>query len=443
MLAKRKKGIVPVLNSAPVLKDGCNRVVLKMKLFQVTVIVLLAGLYSLPTVSAVCPSGCNCDDENLHVNCENANLDIVPITLNPSIQRLVLKSNRIRSVDSGLKFYHELNYVDLSHNHLVRIQPGSFGSQAKLVQLHLNSNKISQLSNSTFGGLHGPMNALAVLNLQNNLIDTIDPGVFSYARNLNELDLSQNSIKSINISAFLGLDNLRILKLDNNELTQVPDAFSQRTVIPSTSPLVGSNNNGGFSGGNGFGSSNSFGSTGESTNRNGVITHLAELYLANNLIEKIPNDGFSAAKSLVVLDLRGCRISTVEIHAFRGLTMLRKLILTDNNLNTIPSSSFNPLIQLDVLKLGRNNFDRIPKLAFHALKKLKTIEISGAPELLHIESDAFSPNLDLENVEISNCKKLAVLPPKLFKGLAGLKSLSLKVLSIIYHYKSIETKIYE
>ncbi len=82
--------------------------------------------------------GCTCDDENLHVNCVEANLDIVPITLNPSVQRLILRNNKIRSIDSAtLSFYHELIHVDLSHNHLLRVQPGSFASQTKLVQLHL------------------------------------------------------------------------------------------------------------------------------------------------------------------------------------------------------------------------------------------------------------------------------------------------------------------
>lgn len=391
-----------------------------MKFLQAaTLLVLLAGLDSLRTVSAVCPNGCSCDDENLHVNCIDANLDIVPITLNPSIQRLILKNNRIRSVDSGLKFYHELNYVDLSHNHLVRIQPGSFGSQGKLVELHLNANKISQLSNRTFGGPQSPMGSLVVLNLQNNLIDVVEPGVFLYAVNLAELDLSQNSIRSMNVTAFFGLSNLRILKLDNNELTHVPDVFSLRTPIPTTS---GAGNNGG-----GFGGSDSF-STGDSNRfRHGVLTHLAELSLANNQIDKIRSDAFSAAKNLVSLDLRGCQISSIDPHAFRGLSVLRKLILTDNNLNSIPSSSFAPLIQLEVFRLGRNNFDRIPKFAFRDLKKLKTIEINGAPELSLIEPEAFSPNLDLEVVEMSSCKKLAILPPKLFKGLSGLRILSLKV----------------
>lgn len=375
-------------------------------IFPSVAIILILQLSVLHSASAVCPNGCTCDDENLHVNCVDANLDIVPITLNPSIQRLILQKNRIRSVDSGLKFYPELNYVDLSHNHLVRLQPGSFISQGKLVELHLNSNKISQLSNRTFGGLNNPMGSLAVLNLQNNLIDSVEENVFLFAENLVELDLSLNSIKNITVKQFIGLSNLRILKLDNNELTEIPDVFSQRTPIPTA--LIG-------------------GGSDPNRYRNGVVPHLQELSLANNQIDRIQNDAFSAAKNLVSLDLRGCQISSIEIHAFRGLSVLRKLILTDNNINTIPTTSFAPLIQLENFKLGRNKYDRISKFAFAGLKKLKNLEISGAPELSLIESEAFSPNLDLEVVELSSCKKLATLPPKLFKGLSGLKTLNLKV----------------
>ncbi|CAL8074681.1 unnamed protein product [Orchesella dallaii] len=375
---------------------------LTMKLIYITVFTFTVGMSSL-SVSALCPSGCSCDDEKYEVNCEAANLEIVPITLNPYTQRLSLQKNRIRNVANGLQFYHELIFLDISHNHL--LQSGNFISQSKLVELHLNANKIARLDR-TFGSQQSPMNNLAILSLQKNLLDTIDPGVFLYTKNLAELDLSQNSIKHLNISAFLGLSNLRLLTLEGNELTEIPDVFSQSTPIPST---PGENSE------SGFGSDSS-------KYKNGLLPHLRELSLANNPIEKIRNNAFTAATSLLTLDLRSCQISTIEQNAFSSLTMLRKLVLTDNNLANVPSF---PSLQLEVLKLGRNNYDRIPKYAFGGLKKLKTLEING-PALSHIESEAFSLNLNLESVDISTCKQLATLPSKLFKNLSGLRNLVLK-----------------
>jgi Leucine-rich repeat (LRR) protein len=188
-------------------------------------------------------------------------------------------------------------------------------------------------------------------------------------------------------------------------LTEVPEVFS----------LISNNNNN-----NGVGSG--FGS------KRNVVAHLADLSLGDNVgIDMIKNDAFSAAKNLISLDLRGCRITAIDIQAFRGLGMLRKLILIDNNMMSIPTTSFSHLIQLETLKIGRNPFNAISKYAFGGLKKLKTLEIGGAQELSFIEPDALANNLDLDNVEISACKKLATLPPKLFKGLSGFKNLNLKV----------------
>ena len=183
---------------------------------------------------AVCPSGCACDDENLLVNCVDANLDFVPITLNPLVQKLLLKNNRIRSVESGFAFYHELNFIDLSHNHLLKISQGSFSTQTKLNELHLNNNKITSLSNLTFGGSGSAsgnrgLPSLIHLNLRVNLLENIESGIFIFTRNLKELDLGENSLREINSSAFQGLEKLKILRLDRNELRRVPSVFSNRT----------------------------------------------------------------------------------------------------------------------------------------------------------------------------------------------------------------------
>jgi len=355
----------------------------------------------VPYVMCVCPTGCSCDDENLFVDCVNAKLDIVPITLNPSVKRLILKNNKIRSLDAAFTFYPELIHVDLSHNHLVRIQPGSFPTPTKLVQLNLNSNKISQLNNATFGGPSSPMESLAVLNLRDNLLDTLDNGVFMYTRSLEELDLGQNSIRNLSTGVFVGLRSLRILNLEKNELSQVPDVFSSRTVVNPGGGIVGGNN--------------------------GLMPHLANLLLGNNLIRKISADAFSGSKNLVTLDLHGCEISTIEPNAFRGLEALRKLILTDNKLTSVPTSSFSPLVQVEILRIGRNPFDKIDKFAFGGMKKLKTVDVSGAYELSHVEREAFALNYDLDTVDMSNSKKLHILPPRLYQGLSGLKNLNLKV----------------
>jgi hypothetical protein len=47
---------------------------------------LLAVLGMAGRANAFCPVGCFCDDETLQVTCDEANLEVIPITLNPSVQ---------------------------------------------------------------------------------------------------------------------------------------------------------------------------------------------------------------------------------------------------------------------------------------------------------------------------------------------------------------------
>ena len=57
----------------------------------------------------------------LAVSCANSELEVLPITLNPGIQRLQLQRNNIRAVDAALGFYAQLQYLDMSNNQLISL----------------------------------------------------------------------------------------------------------------------------------------------------------------------------------------------------------------------------------------------------------------------------------------------------------------------------------
>ena len=60
---------------------------------------LLAVLVVVSGAAAYCPPGCRCQDGSpVTAECVQADLQIVPITLNPGIQNLTLRGNRIRQV---------------------------------------------------------------------------------------------------------------------------------------------------------------------------------------------------------------------------------------------------------------------------------------------------------------------------------------------------------
>lgn len=345
-----------------------------------TLVVLMSAL-SLALGLANCPVGCKCDDRTLVVNCGEGHLDVLPIALNPSIQRLVIKNNKIKTIDSSIQFYAELIYLDLSINHLYNIPARTFAYQKKLEELHLNHNKIGALSNKTFIGL----NSLTVLNLRGNFLDEVPRGVFSATPKLEELNLGQNRISRIESGAFDGLVNLRVLMLDDNQLSVVP-----------TIPLEPLNN-------------------------------LAELFLGLNSFTTVPAGAFKMLGHLATLDLKGAALVNVSLETFRGLeNSLRRLDLSDNRLQRIPTVHMSELNRLEELTLGQNDFEVIPEGAFVGLKNLRQLDISGSLHLRKVQAGAFATNTNLESITIASNTMLSEVQEGALSGLPHLKHVILR-----------------
>ncbi|PZC85998.1 hypothetical protein B5X24_HaOG214363 [Helicoverpa armigera] len=353
-------------------------------------VVLLISLELLASRSgaaalANCPGGCNCNDETLVVVCEESRLDVLPIALNPSIQRLIIRNNKIKTIDSSMQFYAELQHLDLSQNHLVNIPTKSFAYQRKLQELHLNHNKLSSVTNTTFQGL----NQLTVLNLKRNFLEELTNGVFTTLPRLEELNLGQNRISRIEPRAFAGLSALRILYLDDNQLSSVPTtSFS----------LLGS---------------------------------LAELHVGLNAFSFLPDDAFAGLNRLTVLDLNGAGLSNISEFAFRGLPGLRSLNLFGNRLITVPTLQLSGLTRLEDLFIGQNEFISLESHSFKGLKNLKLLDITGATQLERIEKGAFEDNINLETIVLANNKKLAIIEDCTLLGLPKLKHVSLRDNAIV------------
>ncbi|KAL5290651.1 hypothetical protein ACFFRR_010173 [Megaselia abdita] len=346
----------------------------------VTIAVTIALLTTVVSGFTYCPMGCSCDDEKLTVECEQGYLDVLPIALNPSVQRLSIKQNKIKTIDSSIQFYSELKYLDLSTNNLLEIPQRTFAYQKKLQELHMDSNKIGSVNSKTFVGL----TSLTVLSLRGNFIEDINENVFSPLVKLEELNLSGNRIRDIHPNAFNGLLNLRILYLEDNTLTQIPSmVFSS---VPS----------------------------------------LAELFIGMNSFNKIPTGSFKDLKGLSRLSVRGCNLNSISNEGFKGLDGLRTLDLSDNLLEKIPTVVLSSLHRLEELHLGQNPFESVPDKSFVGMKNLKYLEISGSFNLNRIEEGAFSANTNLESISISANKKLTKIHPTAFRGLPHLKEVNLR-----------------
>ncbi|XP_058054149.1 insulin-like growth factor-binding protein complex acid labile subunit [Anopheles bellator] len=345
----------------------------------------IVGLLLLVVAAAgavsYCPARCVCDDEKLHVTCGEGELDVLPIALNPSIGRLVIKFNRIKSIDSSIQFYTELTMLDLSYNHLLSIPERIFMYQKKLLQLHLNNNKLGTITNKTFAG---GLDELRVLNLRGNFIDAIGVEMFKALPRLEELNLGQNRIATLHASAFEGLGNLRVLYLDDNSISTIPTL--------SLTPLKG----------------------------------LAELFLGTNALFKVLPGAFEGLTQLRRLDIHGSMLVNVTADTFRGLENIRSLDISDNHLLKVPTVPLSALKRLEDLTIGQNDFEVIPEGAFFGLPNLKSIDISGALNLRQIQSGAFSSNPNLESITIASNKELHALDEGAFAGLPHIRKVSLR-----------------
>lgn len=358
--------------------------------------VLLFASIVIPTLIsslANCPNGCLCNDETLVVTCDDTNLDVMPIALNPSIKQLIMKKNKIKSIESAIQFYPDLEFLDLSGNHLLKLPSRTFQYQKKLKEMRLNSNKIGQVEPDTFHG----MESLQILNLRGNLIDQLEHNSFSSLLGLEELNLGQNRIAEIKSDAFYRLYNLKILYLDDNSLSHVP----AESFLP--------------------------------------LTNLAELFIGVNSFTTLEKNAFEKLKKLTTLSLNGAQLHNISSGAFAGLESLRTLDLSSNRLTRIPTKEMSILYRLEELSIGMNDFEIIPEKAFEGLSNLHQLEIIGANKLVRVQNNAFMDNGNLRTIRFLSNEELSQFESAAFHGLPYLKELILKNNAI----ESIRENLYE
>lgn len=330
--------------------------------------------------TGLCPIRCECNDEILRVICDSANLDVVPITLNPELRELRLSQNHIKGIRTAFSVYRNLDYLDVSHNQLPTLDKGNFVDLKHLKVLLVNSNMISVLLNDTFKGL----NALQVLHLNENYLQEIPAKVFVQLESLELLDLCQNRIALIDQEAFFGLKNLNTLLLRDNKLTSIPSTPFQ------------------------------------------YISKLFKLDLGLNPFESIPENSFPSLNQLSELSLDGCGIKVIQDGAFKWLSSLLILRIHDNDLWDIPKKALYDVTHLEELHVGQNKFTSLKARSFQRLKFLRTIEINGCPNLKEIEKGAFADNTNLKTIIINHNRELKHIQIGAFDNLPNIQHVSFR-----------------
>lgn len=108
------------------------------------------------------------------------------------------------------------------------------------------------------------------------------------------------------------------------------------------------------------------------TNLRGLQT----LSLRENMLQTMDHNAFTDLPSLQYLHLEGNLIDIIEANHFLGLDQLEELRLSDNDLFIVPSKAFYECSKLRILDLGANWINKIEKDAFMGLDNVKNIQLS-------------------------------------------------------------------
>jgi len=170
--------------------------------------------------TAECPNGCSCNFANflteLNIDCSQSHLE---------------EERLLQHLDAYLfpnQTSDHLTSLRITNTPLTRV-PEFVCHLLDLTSLHLDQNKITQLSDNCFTKL----TKLVTLSLASNLIRSLQDGLFEGLQELEYLNLEYNRISFIGLRVFSNasdLTRLRTLKLNDNALTSLEPWWYYRCI---------------------------------------------------------------------------------------------------------------------------------------------------------------------------------------------------------------------
>uniref|UniRef100_A0AAR5PYD6 TIR domain-containing protein n=1 Tax=Dendroctonus ponderosae TaxID=77166 RepID=A0AAR5PYD6_DENPD len=272
----------------------------------------------------------------------------------------------------------------------------------------------------------GPLRHLRELKIENCKIRNVPAAALSGLRHLKRLSLrSHNSEWSVmalelHSESFRGLSELRTLDLADNNIWNTPlDLFCplySLTHLNLTSNKLQDVQALGFS---------DWGKGPLEPGR-ACVNGLEVLDLSANEIIALPDNGFSALRSLEELLLQNNAISTLGDRAFVGLNALKALNLSSNCLVAMPPELFQSSRQLTHLYLHNNSLSVLAPGLLEGLDQLKVLDLShNELSSRWVNRDTFSGLVRLVVLNLAN-NQLDRIDGALFHDLYTLQILNLE-----------------
>ncbi|KAH8404416.1 hypothetical protein KR222_011463 [Zaprionus bogoriensis] len=284
-------------------------------------------------------------------------------TFTENLKVLSLSGNNFTMIPVlGLKNYTQLSYLNMGYNSITDIPEGIFavdGWGANLQTILLRNNKITHLHLGSFAGLE----QIQEISLSFNDITIHHPMVFeNVSHTLKILELSfavfpARSVESLDpLEALLPLSQLIWLGLDNNNLKSISnESFAQMRELSYINL-----------------SFNQLKTLPRGLFLPEAHSHLVEIELSYNVLERLESQTFHNLGDLQTLNLQSNRLRSIARHAFQNLEFLRYIDLSHNRLNNISHAAFSVLPNLAALDLMHNQLCAISLKSFHYVSNTTT-----------------------------------------------------------------------
>lgn len=279
-----------------------------------------------------------------------------------------------------------LERLDLSENNMLVFPEGALCTLRNLEYLNMTGNRMRDISHFQFSSAHRHPSEkcgdnLLVLDLSQNVIDTLPPNLMSGLRRLQKLYLQGNGLNSIADRALEGLISLTTIRFSDNVLTSLPPELFSDT------------------------------------------KELKEIYLNNNTITVLAPGLFSDLTQLLVLDLSFNELTSdwINTSTFSGLKRLVYLDFSHNRVSKMEIALFRDLHNLQILKMQDNFIEHIPENVFSSLKNLHTLTFSNN-RLTNIESYAFV-GLQVLSVLSIDSNRISKIHPHSLRNCSSLQDL--------------------
>lgn len=296
-----------------------------------------------------------------------------------SLERLDLSNNKIKALGTtDFSSLQRLIYLELSNNQISSISARSFANVKKLQVLKLGGNRLGDFPSSlkslsqcynlrqldlSSNFINGPLSASTIpaprnlesLNLDKNLIKSIQNKALQNLTRLTSLSLRHNQIDVLQDHAFYGLGSLEMLDLSYNGIVAISSSSLQHLV------------------------------------------RLKVLDITHNFLRALTSDLIAPLPSLNELRLSGNDISIVSKNAFDGAKELKSLSLDENPLSC--DCTIQPFAEwLQVAKLSSQ--DLISPTC------VTPPRLEGAP-LIQVPIESL--HCDVDNIEKDNANILEQL----------------------------------